>query len=141
MDMKDIDRRERLCRIYNETFNSIRPVSMTASHIRFSGIEHRRSPCGPHQVNAIAHIMYGGNTLLAHEVGAGKTFEMVAAAIGDETLGLCTNRDRGAESHHRTVGGGMAPAIPIRNILVATKKDFETQHRRNFCARIATGDL
>ena len=111
----DIDRRERLCGIYNETFNAIRPREYDGQHIRFSGMNPEIT-LRKHQINAIAHIMYGGNTLLAHEVGAGKTFEIVAAAMESKRLGLCTKSlvpDRGAQSHHRTVGGRMAPALSL----------------------------
>ena len=137
---KDIDRRERLCRIYNETFNSIRPREYDGSHIRFSGMNPEIT-LRPHQVNAIAHIMYGGNTLLAHEVGAGKTFEMVAAAMEMKRLGLCTKSLIVVPNHiTEQWAAEWLQLYPSANILVATKKDFETQHRKKFCARIATGD-
>ena len=137
---KDIDRREQLCRIYNETFNSIRPREYDGQHIRFSGmnpeIELRK-----HQIDAIAHIMYGGNTLLAHEVGAGKTYEMVAAAMESKRLGLCTKSLIVVPNHiTEQWSGEWLQLYPSANILVATKKDFETKNRKKFCARIATGD-
>ena len=137
---KDIDRRERLCRIYNETFNSIRPREYDGSHICFSGMNPEIT-LRPHQVNAIAHIMYGGNTLLAHEVGAGKTFEMVAAAMEMKRLGLCTKSLIVVPNHiTEQWEAEWLQLYPSANILVATKKDFETQNRKKFCARIATGD-
>lgn len=137
---KDIDRRERLCRIYNKTFNSIRPREYDGSHIRFSGMNPEIT-LRPHQVNAIAHIMYGGNTLLAHEVGAGKTFEMVAAAMEMKRLGLCTKSLIVVPNHiTEQWAAEWLQLYPSANILVATKKDFETQNRKKFCARIATGD-
>ena len=137
---KDIDRRERLCRIYNETFNSIRPREYDGSHIRFSGMNPEIT-LRPHQANAIAHIMYGGNTLLAHEVGAGKTFEMVAAAMEMKRLGLCTKSLIVVPNHiTEQWAAEWLQLYPSANILVATKKDFETQNRKKFCARIATGD-
>ena len=137
---KDIDRREQLCRIYNETFNSIRPREYDGSHIRFSGMNPEIT-LRPHQVNAIAHIMYGGNTLLAHEVGAGKTFEMVAAAMEMKRLGLCTKSLIVVPNHiTEQWAAEWLQLYPSANILVATKKDFETRNRKKFCARIATGD-
>ena len=137
---KDIDRRERLCRIYNETFNSIRPREYDGSHIRFSGMNPEIT-LRPHQVNAIAHIMYGGNTLLAHEVGAGKTYEMVAAAMEMKRLGLCTKSLIVVPNHiTEQWAAEWLQLYPSANILVATKKDFETRNRKKFCARIATGD-
>ena len=137
---KDIDRRERLCRIYNETFNSIRPREYDGSHICFSGMNPEIT-LRPHQVNAIAHNMYGGNTLLAHEVGAGKTFEMVAAAMEMKRLGLCTKSLIVVPNHiTEQWAAEWLQLYPSANILVATKKDFETQNRKKFCARIATGD-
>ena len=137
---KDIDRREWLCRIYNETFNSIRPREYDGSHICFSGMNPEIT-LRPHQVNAIAHIMYGGNTLLAHEVGAGKTFEMVAAAMEMKRLGLCTKSLIVVPNHiTEQWAAEWLQLYPSANILVATKKDFETQNRKKFCARIATGD-
>ena len=137
---KDIDRREQLCRIYNETFNSIRPREYDGSHIRFSGMNPEIT-LRPHQVNAIAHIMYGGNTLLAHEVGAGKTFEIVAAAMEMKRLGLCTKSLIVVPNHiTEQWAAEWLQLYPSANILVATKKDFETRNRKKFCARIATGD-
>ena len=137
---KDIDRREQLCLIYNETFNSIRPREYDGSHIRFSGMNPEIT-LRPHQVNAIAHIMYGGNTLLAHEVGAGKTFEMVAAAMEMKRLGLCTKSLIVVPNHiTEQWAAEWLQLYPSANILVATKKDFETRNRKKFCARIATGD-
>ena len=137
---KDIDRRERLCRIYNETFNSIRPREYDGSHIRFSGMNPEIT-LRPHQVNGMGHIMYGGITLLAHEVGAGKTFEMVAAAMEMKRLGLCTKSLIVVPNHiTEQWAAEWLQLYPSANILVATKKDFETQNRKKFCARIATGD-
>ena len=137
---KDIDRRERLCKIYNETFNSIRPREYDGQHIRFSGMNPEIS-LRPHQINAIAHVMYGGNTLLAHEVGAGKTFEMVAAAMESKRLGLCTKSLVVVPNHiTEQWAAEWLQLYPSANILVATKKDFERQNRRKFCGRIATGD-
>ena len=137
---KDIDRREWLCRIYNETFNSIRPREYDGSHIHFSGMNPEIT-LRPHQVNAIAHIMYGGNTLLAHEVGAGKTFEIVAAAMEMKRLGLCTKSLIVVPNHiTEQWAAEWLQLYPSANILVATKKDFETRNRKKFCARIATGD-
>ena len=137
---KDIDRRERLCHIYNETFNSIRPREYDGSHIRFSGMNPEIT-LRPHQINAIAHIMYGGNTLLAHEVGAGKTFEIVAAAMEMKRLGLCTKSLIVVPNHiTEQWAAEWLQLYPSANILVATKKDFETRNRKKFCARIATGD-
>ena len=137
---KDIDRRENLCQIYNETFNSTRPREYDGSHIRFSGMNPEIT-LRPHQVNAIAHIIYGGNTLLAHEVGAGKTFEMVAAAMEMKRLGLCTKSLIVVPNHiTEQWAAEWLQLYPSANILGATKKDFETQNRKKFCARIATGD-
>ena len=137
---KDIDRRERLCKIYNETFNSIRPREYDGSHITFSGINPEIT-LRTHQINAIAHIMYGGNTLLAHEVGAGKTFEMVAAAMEMKRLGLGTKSLIVVPNHiTEQWAAEWLQLYPSANILVATKKDFERQNRRKFCGRIATGD-
>jgi len=137
---KDFDRRERLCRIYNETFNSIRPREYDGSHIRFSGMNPEIT-LRKHQIDAIAHIMYGGNTLLAHEVGAGKTYEMVAAAMESKRLGLCTKSLIVVPNHiTEQWAAEWLQLYPSANILVATKKDFETQNRKKFCARIATGD-
>ncbi len=137
---KDIDRREQLCCIYNKTFNSIRPREYDGQHIRFSGMNPEIT-LRKHQINAIAHIMYGGNTLLAHEVGAGKTYEMVAAAMESKRLGLCTKSLIVAPNHlTEQWSGEWLQLYPSANILVATKKDFETKNRKKFCARIATGD-
>lgn len=137
---KDIDRRERLCGIYNETFNAIRPREYDGQHIRFSGMNPEIT-LRKHQVNAIAHIMYGGNTLLAHEVGAGKTFEIVAAAMESKRLGLCTKSLIVVPNHiTEQWASEWLQLYPSANILVATKKDFETKNRKKFCARIATGD-
>ena len=137
---KDIDRRERLCGIYNETFNSLRPREYDGQHIRFSGMNPEIS-LRKHQINAIAHIMYGGNTLLAHEVGAGKTFEMVAAAMESKRLGLCTKSLIVVPNHiTEQWAAEWLQLYPSANILVATKKDFETKNRKKFCGRIATGD-
>ena len=137
---KDIDRRERLCGIYNELFNSLRPREYDGQHIRFSGMNPEIS-LRKHQINAIAHIMYGGNTLLAHEVGAGKTFEMVAAAMESKRLGLCTKSLIVVPNHiTEQWAAEWLQLYPSANILVATKKDFETKNRKKFCGRIATGD-
>ena len=137
---KDIDRRERLCGIYNETFNAIRPREYDGQHIRFSGMNPEIT-LRKHQINAIAHIMYGGNTLLAHEVGAGKTFEIVAAAMESKRLGLCTKSLIVVPNHiTEQWSAEWLQLYPSANILVATKKDFETKNRKKFCARIATGD-
>ena len=137
---KDIDRRELLCRIYNETFNALRPREYDGRHIRFEGMNPEIS-LRPHQINAIAHIIYGGNTLLAHEVGAGKTYEMVAAAMEMKRLGLCTKSLIVVPNHiTEQWAAEWLQLYPSANILVATKKDFETQNRKKFCSRIATGD-
>lgn len=137
---KDIDRRERLCGIYNETFNAIRPREYDGQHIRFSGMNPEIT-LRKHQINAIAHIMYGGNTLLAHEVGAGKAFEIVAAAMESKRLGLCTKSLIVVPNHiTEQWAAEWLQLYPSANILVATKKDFETKNRKKFCARIATGD-
>ena len=137
---KDIDRRERLCRIYNETFNALRPREYDGRHIRFEGMNPEIT-LRPHQVNAIAHILYGGNTLLAHEVGAGKTYEMVAAAMEMKRLGLCTKSLIVVPNHiTEQWAAEWLQLYPSANILVATRKDFETQNRKKFCSRIATGD-
>ena len=137
---KDIDRRERLCAIYNEAFNSLRPREYDGRHIRFEGMNPEIT-LRPHQVNAIAHILYGGNTLLAHEVGAGKTYEMVAAAMEMKRLGLCTKSLVVVPNHiTEQWAAEWLQLYPSANILVATKKDFETQNRKKFCSRIATGD-
>ena len=137
---KDIDRRELLCRTYNEIFNSIRPREYDGSHIRFVGMNPEIT-LRKHQINAIAHIMYGGNTLLAHEVGAGKTFEIVAAAMESKRLGLCTKSLIVVPNHiTEQWAAEWLQLYPSANILVATRKDFETQNRKKFCGRIATGD-
>jgi N12 class adenine-specific DNA methylase/adenine-specific DNA methylase len=136
----DPGRRELLCNIYNEKFNSTRPREYDGSHITFAGmnpeIELRK-----HQKNAVAHILYGGNTLLAHAVGAGKTYEMAAAAMESKRLGLC-NKPLFVVPNHLTEqwAAEFLQLYPAANILVATKKDFETKNRKRFCGRIATGD-
>ncbi|WP_368294549.1 DEAD/DEAH box helicase family protein [Dehalobacter sp. TBBPA1] len=137
---KDPQRRELLTRIYNERFNSIRPREYDGSHIRFTGMN-PEIRLRKHQVDAVAHILYGGNTLLAHCVGAGKTYEMTAAAMESKHLGLC-NKSLFVVPNHLTEqwAGEFLQLYPSANILVATKKDFETQNRKKFCARIATGD-
>ena len=137
---KDPERRNRLVRYYNDTFNSVRPREYDGSHITFGGISPEIT-LRPHQVNAIAHILYGGNTLLAHKVGAGKTFEMVAAAQENKRLGLCQKSMFVVPNH--LVGQWASEYLrlyPSANILVTTKRDFETGNRRKFCGRIATGD-
>lgn len=137
---KDPERRERLVRIYNDLFNSMRAREYDGSHITFSGMNPEIS-LRPHQINAVARIMYGGNTLLAHVVGAGKTFEIVAAAQESKRLGLC-NKSLIVVPNHLTEqwASEYLQLYPSANILVATKKDFETKNRKKFCARIATGD-
>ena len=137
---KDPDRRERLCQLYNEKFNSIRPREYDGSHLTFVGMNPEIT-LRPHQVNAIAHILYGGNTLLAHVVGAGKTFEMVAAAQESKRLGLC-QKSLFVVPNHLTEqwAAEYLQLYPSANILVATKKDFEAKNRKRFCGRIATGD-
>lgn len=136
----DPERRERLCKLYNERFNSIRPREYDGSHIVFSGMNPEIT-LREHQRNAVAHILYGGNTLLAHAVGAGKTFEMVAAAMESKRLGLC-NKSLFVVPNHLTEqwASEFLQLYPSANILVATKKDFETKNRKRFCGRIATGD-
>ena len=137
---KDSERRNRLVRYYNDTFNSVRPREYGGSHITFGGISPEIT-LRPHQVNAIAHILYGGNTLLAHKVGAGKTFEMVAAAQESKRLGLCQKSMFVVPNH--LVGQWASEYLrlyPSANILVTTKQDFETGNRKKFCGRIATGD-
>lgn len=136
----DADKRQTLVKKYNEKFNSIRPREYDGQHITFSGINPEIS-LRPHQVNAIAHILYGNNTLLAHEVGAGKTFEMVAAAMESKRLGLC-QKPLFAVPNHLTEqwASEFLRLYPAANILVTTKKDFEKSNRKKFCARIATGD-
>ena len=137
---KDARRRERLTTIYNERFNSLRPREYDGGHIRFSGINPEIT-LRKHQINAIAHIIYGGNTLLAHEVGAGKTFEMVAGAMESKRLGLCSKSMVVVPNHiTEQFAAEWLQLYPAANILVATKKDFEMQNRRKFCGRIATGD-
>ena len=137
---QDIDRRERLCRIYNDTFNSIRPREYDGSHIHFVGMNPEIS-LRKHQVNAIAHVLYGGNALLAHEVGAGKTFEIVAAAMEMKRLGLCTKSLIVVPNHiTEQWAAEWLQLYPAANILVATERDFEKRNRRRLCARIATGD-
>lgn len=137
---RDIDRRERLCRIYNETFNAIRPREYDGQYIHFEGMNPEIS-LRPHQINAIAHVLYGGNTLLAHEVGAGKTYEMVAAAMEMKRLGLCTKSLIVVPNHiTEQWAAEFLQLYPSANILVATKKDFEKQNRKKFCSRISTGD-
>ena len=137
---KDPARRERLTRLYNDKFNSTRPREYDGSHLNFVGINPEIT-LRPHQVNAIAHILYGGNTLLAHVVGAGKTFEMVAAAQESKRLGLC-QKSLFVVPNHLTEqwASEYLQLYPSANILVATRKDFETKNRKRFCGRIATGD-
>ena len=136
----DPKRRERLCKSYNEKFNSVRPREYDGSHIIFNGMN-PEIELREHQKNAVAHILYGGNTLLAHAVGAGKTFEMVAAAQESKRLGLC-NKSLFVVPNHLTEqwAAEYLQLYPAANILVATKKDFETKNRKKFCGRIATGD-
>ena len=137
---KDPERREKICKAYNILFNSNRPREYDGSHINFSGINPEIT-LRKHQVNAIAHILYGGNTLLAHVVGAGKTFEMVAAAMESKRLGLC-QKSLFVVPNHLTEqwASEFLQLYPAANVLVATKKDFETKNRKKFCGRIATGD-
>ena len=137
---KDPNRREQLCKLYNEKFNSNRPREYDGSHLQFPGMN-PEIQLRPHQVNAIAHILYGGNTLLAHVVGAGKTFEMVAAAMESKRLGLC-QKSLFVVPNHLTEqwASEFLQLYPAANILVATKKDFEARNRKKFCGRIATGD-
>ena len=137
---KDPDRREAICKTYNILFNSNRPREYDGSHINFSGMSPEIT-LRKHQVNAIAHILYGGNTLLAHVVGAGKTFEMVAAAMESKRLGLC-QKSLFVVPNHLTEQWAteFLQLYPAANILVATRKDFETKNRKKFCGRIATGD-
>ena len=136
----DPERRERLCKSYNEKFNSVRPREYDGSHIIFNGMN-PEIELREHQKNAVAHILYGGNTLLAHAVGAGKTFEMVAAAQESKRLGLCS-KSLFVVPNHLTEqwAAEYLQLYPAANILVATKKDFETKNRKKFCGRIATGD-
>ena len=137
---KDPDRREAICKTYNILFNSNRPREYDGSHINFSGMNPEIT-LRKHQVNAITHILYGGNTLLAHVVGAGKTFEMVAAAMESKRLGLC-QKSLFVVPNHLTEQWAteFLQLYPAANILVATRKDFETKNRKKFCGRIATGD-
>jgi len=137
---KDADRRDILVTLYNQRFNSTRPREYDGSHITFSGMNPEIC-LREHQKNAVAHILYGGNTLLAHEVGAGKTFEMVAAAMESKRLGLCT-KSLFVVPNHLTEqwASEFLRLYPSANILVTTKRDFETSRRKKFCARIATGD-
>ena len=136
----DPERRERLCKLYNEKFNSIRPREYDGSHITFNGMN-PEIELREHQRNAVAHILYSGNTLLAHAVGAGKTFEMTAAAMESKRLGLCS-KSLFVVPNHLTEqwASEFLQLYPSANILVATKKDFETKNRKRFCGRIATGD-
>ncbi len=136
----DQDRRNRLVQIYNERFNSIRPREYDGSNLRFVGMNPEIS-LRKHQLNAIAHVLYGGNCLLAHEVGAGKTFEMVASAMESKRLGLC-NKSLFVVPNHiiEQFAAEFLQLYPAANILVATKKDFQTSNRKKFCSRIATGD-
>ena len=136
----DPKRRERLCKLYNEKFNSIRPREYDGSHITFNGMN-PEIELREHQRNAVAHILYGGNTLLAHAVGAGKTFEMTAAAMESKRLGL-SSKSLFVVPNHLTEqwASEFLQLYPSANILVATKKDFETKNRKRFCGRIATGD-
>ena len=137
---KDPERRERLVRKYNDLFNSMRAREYDGSHITFSGMNPEIS-LRPHQINAVARIMYGGNSLLAHVVGAGKTFEIVAAAQESKRLGLCSKSLIVVPNHlTEQWASEYLQLYPSANILVATKKDFETKNRKKFCARIATGD-
>ena len=137
---KDPERREKICKAYNILFNSNRPREYDGNHINFSGMNPEIT-LRKHQVNAIAHILYGGNTLLAHVVGAGKTFEMVAAAMESKRLGLC-QKSLFVVPNHLTEqwASEFLQLYPAANVLVATKKDFETKNRKKFCGRIATGD-
>lgn len=134
------ERRERLCKLYNEKFNSIRPREYDGSHITFNGMN-PEIELREHQKNAVAHILYGGNSLLAHAVGAGKTFEITAAAMESKRLGLC-NKSLFVVPNHLTEqwAAEFLQLYPSANVLVATKKDFETKNRKRFCGRIATGD-
>lgn len=137
---KDPQRREKLCKLYNEKFNSTRPREYDGSHITFNGMN-PEIELREHQKNAVAHILYGGNTLLAHAVGAGKTYEMTAAAMESKRLGLCS-KSLFVVPNHLTEqwAAEFLQLYPAANILVATKKDFETKNRKRFCGRIATGD-
>ena len=137
---RDIDRREALCKKYNEIFNSIRPREYDGSHIQFVGMTPEITLM-PHQKNAVAHVLYGGNTLLAHCVGAGKTFQMIAAGMESKRLGL-SQKNLYVVPNHLTEqwGSDFLRLYPGANVLVATKKDFEPANRKKFCSRIATGD-
>lgn len=137
---KDPQRREKLCKLYNEKFNSTRPREYDGSHITFNGMN-PEIELREHQKNSVAHILYGGNTLLAHAVGAGKTYEMTAAAMESKRLGLCS-KSLFVVPNHLTEqwAAEFLQLYPAANILVATKKDFETKNRKRFCGRIATGD-
>lgn len=137
---KDPERRERLCRLYNDKFNSIRPREYDGRHIQFVGMNPEMT-LRPHQINAVARVLYGGNTLLAHVVGAGKTFEIVAAAMESKRLGLC-QKSMIVVPNHLTEqwAAEFLQLYPAANILVATRKDFEAKNRKKFCSRIATGD-
>ncbi|WP_334294602.1 DEAD/DEAH box helicase family protein [Blautia obeum] len=137
---KDLHRREDLCKIYNERFNSIRPREYDGSHIQFVGMNPEITLM-PHQKNAVAHVLYGNNTLLAHCVGAGKTFQMIAAGMESKRLGL-SQKNLYVVPNHLTEqwGSDFLRLYPGANILVATKKDFEPANRKRFCSRIATGD-
>ena len=137
---KDLDRREDLCATYNRIFNAIRPREYDGSHIRFEGMTPEISLM-PHQKNAVAHILYGNNTLLAHCVGAGKTFQMIAAGMESRRLGL-SQKNLYVVPNHLTEqwGADFLRLYPNANVLVATKKDFEPSNRKQFCSRIATGD-
>ena len=137
---KEPERRHRLCKIYNERFNCIRPREYDGSHLIFSGINPSIT-LNPHQLNAVAHQIYGGNTLLAHCVGAGKSFEMIAAAMECKRLGLCTKSMFVVPNHLiEQWAGEFLRLYPSANILVTTKKDFQKANRKRFCSRIATGD-
>ena len=137
---KDPERRQTLVELYNEKFNSTRPREYDGSHISFSGMSPEIS-LREHQKNAIAHILYGGNTLLAHEVGSGKTFEMVAAAMESKRLGLCSKSMIVVPNHLiEQWAGEFLRLYPSANLLVARRKDFEPAHRKTFCSKIATGD-
>ena len=137
---KDLDRREELCKVYNERFNAIRPREYDGSHIKFVGMTPEISLM-PHQKNAVAHILHGNNTLLAHCVGAGKTFQMIAAGMESRRLGL-VQKNLYVVPNHLTEqwGADFLRLYPNANVLVATKKDFEPSNRKKFCSRIATGD-
>ena len=137
---KNPDRREKLTRLYNDKFNNLRPRAYDGSHLTFDGMNAEKK-LRPHQSNAVARILYGGNSLLAHVVGAGKTYEMVAAAMESKRLGLC-NKSLFVVPNHITeqIAADFLELYPSANILVATEKDFETKNRKKFCGRIATGD-